>query len=329
MMKYYNLLFSSTLIISTLISISSNSWMGMWLGLEINLLSIIPLMNSSKNPLSAEASIKYFSSQALASIILLFSIIFMSQNMNYLMILIFNSSLLTKLGSAPFHFWFPEVMEGLSWINCMIMLTWQKISPMVIISYNFNSNLFYFCIIVSNMLISGLMGINQVSLRKIMAYSSINHIGWMLSSLYFMDTIWSMYFLIYSTMTVMIVSIFWKMSFFYVKQLITFSKNKVSNKLFLSMNFLSLGGLPPFIGFLPKWATIQSIIMNQLYLMAFIMVISTLVTLYFYIKLMLNFLSINLKTLKFHAPIVQNMTFSLNFIFVSLISLLTLSINLF
>nr|WUR10377.1 NADH dehydrogenase subunit 2 [Nicrophorus maculifrons] len=329
MMKYYNLLFSNTLIISTLISISSNSWMGMWLGLEINLLSIIPLMNNSKNPLSAEASIKYFSSQALASIILLFSIIFMSQNMNYLMILIFNSSLLTKLGSAPFHFWFPEVMEGLSWINCMIMLTWQKISPMIMISYNFNSNLFYFCIIILNMLFSGLMGINQVSLRKIMAYSSINHIGWMISSLYFMDTIWSMYFLIYSIMTVMIVSIFWKMGFFYVKQLITFSKNKISNKLFLALNFLSLGGLPPFIGFLPKWATIQSIIMNQLYLLAFIMVISTLITLYFYIKLMLNFLTINLNTLKFHAPIVQNMMFSLNFIFLSLISLLTLSINLF
>nr|YP_010501919.1 NADH dehydrogenase subunit 2 [Ptomascopus plagiatus]UXC94685.1 NADH dehydrogenase subunit 2 [Ptomascopus plagiatus] len=328
-MKYYNLLFSFTLIISTLISISSNSWMGMWLGLEINLLSIIPLMNSSKNPLSSEASIKYFITQALASIILLFSVILMSQNLNELMILIYNSSLLTKLGSAPFHFWFPEVLEGLSWLNCTIMLTWQKITPMIMITYNFSSNYFFFCIIVMNMLISGFMGMNQVSLRKIMAYSSINHIGWMLSSMYFMETIWFLYFSIYTILTLLIVWIFNKMGFLYLSQLTSFSKNKFSNKLFLSMNFLSLGGLPPFIGFLPKWMTIQSLIINKLYMLTFIMVISTLITLFFYIRLIMNFMTINLTTLKFHINQIQNTNFSFNFIFLMGISFLTLSINLF
>ncbi|CAH1384876.1 unnamed protein product [Tenebrio molitor] len=91
------------------------------MGLEINLLSVIPIFSEKKNVFSTEASIKYFITQAIASLILLISVIillltneFINPLINSTLILILNSALIIKLGAAPFHFWFPEVIEGLN-----------------------------------------------------------------------------------------------------------------------------------------------------------------------------------------------------------------------
>nr|YP_010692639.1 NADH dehydrogenase subunit 2 [Necrodes nigricornis]WBV80463.1 NADH dehydrogenase subunit 2 [Necrodes nigricornis] len=298
MFKFYKLLFFSTMIIGTLVSISSNSWMGMWMGLEINLLSIIPLMNNNKNALSVEASLKYFITQAIASTIILFSIIMMSLSFDIKWIessysLIFNSALLTKMGSAPFHFWFPEVMEGLNWFNCLILLTWQKIAPMVLITYNFNMPLFFSTIIILSMLVSGIMGLNQVSLRKILAFSSINHIAWMLASMFSMETTWLLYFLVYTVISINIILIFKILNVFYISQIFMALKKNILIKIFFMMNFLSLGGLPPFLGFFPKWIAIQGLIESKFFLLAFLMVILTLLTLYYYMRIIFSTLMIN------------------------------------
>nr|YP_009995311.1 NADH dehydrogenase subunit 2 [Ochthebius atriceps]QNP09714.1 NADH dehydrogenase subunit 2 [Ochthebius atriceps] len=299
MFYFHKLLFLTSLSIGTLISISSYSWMGMWMGLEINLLSIIPLLSNSKNMLSNEASMKYFITQALASTILLFSIIMLSSKNWNNYDLIFNSSLLTKMGAAPFHFWLPEVMEGLNWNNCLLLMTWQKIAPMILIMYN-NTLMFFSLIIVFSMLISGIMGINQVSLRKILAYSSINHIGWMISSMMFMETIWLIYFMIYCIISINIILMFKIMNSFFLKQLfISLNKNKIF-KMFFILNFLSLGGLPPFLGFMPKWLTIQTLMENNMILLTFLMIIMTLMTLYFYMRITFTTLMINMNEVNYY-----------------------------
>nr|AML26332.1 NADH dehydrogenase subunit 2 [Hydrophilidae sp. BMNH 1274338] len=286
-MPLYKILFFSSLISSTLISISSQSWLGMWMGLEINLMSFIPLMSYHKNMMSTESSIKYFIIQALASTMILMSIILMSNIflMKYsYSSMILNSALFTKMGAAPFHFWFPEMIEGLSWMNSLIIMTWQKIAPMVIFSYNIN-NLISLFVIVSCMMISGFMGVNQISLRKILAYSSINHLGWMISSMMFNQMIWMIYFLVYSIMSINIIIILNKFNLFFLKQLFYHMKNNKTIKLFFIMNFMSLGGLPPFIGFFPKWITIQTLISNQALMLTFIMILLTLFTLFFYMRI--------------------------------------------
>nr|ALO70631.1 NADH deshydrogenase subunit 2 [Ischnosoma splendidum] len=293
------MLFFFTLIFGTVMALSAYSWMGMWMGLEINLLSIIPLMNSSKNLMSTEASLKYFITQALASTIFLFSMIILVDNFSFyninLLILMLNSSLLTKMGAAPFHFWFPEVMEGLNWLNCLIMLTWQKLAPMILIIYNFNYPIFFTLIILLSMVVSGLLGLNQISLRKILTYSSINHIGWMIGSMFYFDTSWFWYFIVYTFMSIMIIMIFYITNSFFLKQFFLKMNNKFSMKVFFMMNFLSLGGLPPFIGFLPKWITLQNLMIQKFYFLAFFMVILTLITLFYYLRLIFSsiLLSIN------------------------------------
>nr|AML26293.1 NADH dehydrogenase subunit 2 [Hydrophilidae sp. BMNH 1274333] len=282
------MLFFSTLISSTLISISSQSWLGMWIGLEINLLSFIPLMNEKKNMMSTESSIKYFIIQALASTVILMSIILMSNiiplmNLKYSS-MIMNSALFTKMGAAPFHYWFPEVIEGLNWMNALILLTWQKLAPMVIISYKINSILSMSVVIIC-MIISGIKGLNQISLRKIMAYSSINHLGWMISTLIFNQMIWIIYFLIYTLMSINIILTLNNFNMFYLKQMFYHMKSNKMIKIFFISNFLSLGGLPPFIGFFPKWITINTLINNNSFTLTILMVILTLMTLYIYTRL--------------------------------------------
>nr|ALO70396.1 NADH deshydrogenase subunit 2 [Bolitobius castaneus] len=299
------MLFFLTMLMGSLITISSNSWMGMWMGLEINLLSIIPLMNSNKNILSSESSMKYFITQAMASIIFLFSVTLLHYNFSWILnlntslVLILNSSLLTKMGTAPFHFWFPEVMEGLNWMNCLILLTWQKIAPMILIMYNLNFSSFFFLIIIISMLISGILGLNQISIRKILTYSSINHIAWMLSSMMFLESIWFYYFLIYTLISINIILIFKVYSIFFMKQLFLKLNHNFGMKLFFILNFLSLGGLPPFIGFLPKWLTIQGLIQNNFLLLSLLMIVLTLLTLYFYMRLTFSTILLSLNELNY------------------------------
>nr|AML25600.1 NADH dehydrogenase subunit 2 [Staphylinidae sp. BMNH 1274640] len=334
MFYHFKLFFLLILMMGSLISISANSWMGMWIGLEINLLAFIPLIQMKNNSLSNESSLKYFLSQALASMILLMSIIFLSNNFilikhidNYMMIM-FNSALLMKMGMAPFHFWFPEVIEGLNWINSFILLTWQKITPLVLIMYNLNYQYFFIIIILMSMLISTIMGINQSSFRKILAYSSINHMAWMISAMFFSETIWFYYLIIYFLMTFNIWFILYKLNVFYINQMVISIKNNLLLKIMFSFNFLSLGGLPPFIGFFPKWLTIQFMLSNWT-LLALLMVIMTLFTLFYYMRLIYNILIINHYNLNYLINLKYN-NFFLSFLnLFILFSLLLFSIFMF
>nr|ARH11477.1 NADH dehydrogenase subunit 2 [Junonia grisea]ARH11516.1 NADH dehydrogenase subunit 2 [Junonia orithya madagascariensis] len=289
---------------STLISISANSWLGCWIGLEINLLSFIPLMSNPNNLLNSEASLKYFLTQSIASINFLFSILlnlFLLKNFftNNILSILIDSSLLMKMGSIPFHFWFPNIMEGLSWFNCFILMTWQKISPMILLSYYMNLK-FLFLIMIFNVLIGTISSFNQTSLRKLMAFSSINNLGWMLSALSISENLWMLYFLLYSLFISIMCFLFYIINIFYINQLFNLNLN-FSIKFSILINFLSLGGLPPFLGFFPKWMIINYLLYNNLFIISFIFTMSSLIMLFIYIRIIYSsfmFYSIKLKWYK-------------------------------
>nr|YP_002274302.1 NADH dehydrogenase subunit 2 [Parafronurus youi]ABY53349.1 NADH dehydrogenase subunit 2 [Parafronurus youi] len=288
------LLFYLTLMTGTMISISSSSWLGAWIGLEINLLSFIPLMSNKNNQFSTEAALKYFLTQALASAILIFGAICLGFNSQlpfsatqnfFLLNSLIAATLLLKMGAAPFHFWFPGVMEGLSWLNGLILMTWQKIAPLMLISYVFSPSLMNFTFIILCALAGSLGGFNQTSLRKIMAYSSINHLGWMLAATLLGNPYWITYFLFYSFLSSSIVLLFNLFNISHIAQIFSIPLASPILKLALFCNLLSLGGLPPFLGFLPKWIIIQGMVSAGYYFIITIMVTLTLITLYFYIRM--------------------------------------------
>nr|WKU84130.1 NADH dehydrogenase subunit 2 [Senaspis dentipes] len=292
------ILFMLILMTSTMITISANSWLSAWMGLEINLLSFIPLMNNN-NLMSNEASLKYFLVQALTSSILLFSIIlFMYKNnfmiynkMNTINIMIM-SSLLMKTGAAPFHFWFPNVMEGMNWMNALILMTWQKIAPLMLISYLMIKPLMFSSIILS-VIVGSLKGLNQTSLRKLMTFSSINHLGWMLMSMYSNESLWITYFLFYTFMSFNLIFLFNMFKLYHINQLFSLFFFNKTLKFSLFLNLLSLGGLPPFMGFIPKWLTIQYLTFNNQLFLLTLMILMTLITLFFYLRLCYTAFMIN------------------------------------
>nr|ADF57851.1 NADH dehydrogenase subunit 2 [Stegana melanocheilota] len=286
------ILFVIIMMSGSLITVTSNSWMGAWMGLEINLLSFIPLMSDNNNLMSTEASLKYFLVQAMASTVLLFAVILMmmKNNINYeinysfYISMIILSSLLLKSGAAPFHFWFPNIMEGLSWMNCLLLMTWQKIAPLMLITH-MNIKFILFSSIIMSVIIGSLGGLNQSSLRKLMAFSSINHLGWMITALNSNESIWLIYFLIYSFLSFILTFMFNNFKIFHFNQMFSLFFNSKILKFILFMNFLSLGGLPPFLGFLPKWLVIQQLSLDSHYFILMILVMSTLITLFFYLRI--------------------------------------------
>jgi len=264
--------------------------LGAWIGLEINLLSFIPLIIRPNNLISSESSLKYFLTQALASIIFLFIVILILSlnNINeFIKIyinLIISSSLIIKIGAAPFHFWFPGVIEGLSWNINLILITWQKIAPLMILSYCLNFNFLYFIIVIS-ILMGSLGGLNQTSLRKLIAFSSINHLGWIIAGIFFRENLWITYFLFYSFLSFRIIFIFNRFKLFHINQIFTLFHNNQIIKFILFLSLLSLGGLPPFLGFFPKWIIIEFILNTNMLFLIILIVTFTLITLFFYIRI--------------------------------------------
>nr|AZL35842.1 NADH dehydrogenase subunit 2 [Ectemnonotum fruhstorferi] len=285
------IMFLMFMLMSTIMSVSSNNWFGSWIGLEINLMSFIPLMLSKLNYYSSESMMKYFMIQSMGSMIMLMGIIMSSFKTSLQMDLFIICGLMTKLGMAPFHMWLPSVMEGLSWFNCTIMLTWQKLATLMLISYLINIYIVTMPIILS-LIIGAMGGINQTSLKKIMAYSSINNMGWIIISMKSSMTLWMNYFMIYSMMIISLTLMLNKMNINYLNQCFMMNFNSMNN-MFLSIMLLSMGGLPPMLGFLPKWMVIQSMMNNNDYLMSIIMLMTSLITLFYYIRISIMMMMVN------------------------------------
>nr|YP_010713294.1 NADH dehydrogenase subunit 2 [Scorpiops jendeki]WDA95731.1 NADH dehydrogenase subunit 2 [Scorpiops jendeki] len=270
-------LFFVSLIFGSFVAINSSSWFVAWLGLEVNLLSILPFMSSEKTKGSSESCVKYFLIQSMSSLLILLSSIFILPTFFLSSIDFIFIGLCIKLGVAPFHFWFPIVMEGLNWFNCTLLMTWQKLAPLFLMSF---VDLIVLVVILT-CLVGSFGGFGQISISKILAFSSISHVGWMLAGMILSSSVGITYFLVYFFMTILIVYIMNSFKLLYINQL-TNSSGMLSLIIFFS--FLSLGGLPPFLGFFPKWFIIEKLLWGS-GIFAAALIFSSLINLYFYFRL--------------------------------------------
>lgn len=300
-------LFLIILGLGRVISISSCHWLFVWVGLEINLLSFIPLIKISRIFCETESATKYFLVQALGSgFILLGSmnifidiISILSRVTSSIFLIV---GLIIKLGAAPFHFWFPPIVIGINWWIVILLITWQKIAPFIVLRYLFIGEIFDFIIFFIRLgaLIGGIIGINQTHLRALLAYSSISHIRWVLGVRFFSLNISYFYFLIYllisfSIIVFIIILNFYKVSFrfslIYINRMFRFS---------IGLIFLSLGGIPPFIGFFPKIMVVMELGRQYYYILIVILIIGSLFRLFYYLVVCFNrFLFINFQQIYF------------------------------
>nr|ADK70351.1 NADH dehydrogenase subunit 2 [Myrmotherula cherriei]AIL23292.1 NADH dehydrogenase subunit 2 [Myrmotherula cherriei] len=285
-----------SLLLGTTITISSNHWMMAWTGLEINTLSILPLISKSHHPRAIEAATKYFLVQAAASALLLFSSITNAWHTGQWDItqltyptscLLLTTAISIKLGLVPFHFWFPEVLQGTSLTTGLLLATALKFPPttlLLLTSSSLNPTLLTLLAIASTAL-GGWAGLNQTQTRKILAFSSISHLGWMTIILLYNPKLTLITFYLYCLMTI---PIFLTLNTIKTLKLTTMSTawTKIpSLTATLMLMLLSLAGLPPLTGFLPKWLIIQELTKQEMTPTATIISLLSLLGLFFYLRL--------------------------------------------
>nr|ADU55161.1 NADH dehydrogenase subunit 2 [Dosidicus gigas]ADU55178.1 NADH dehydrogenase subunit 2 [Dosidicus gigas] len=311
-----NFLFILIMIMGTLFSLSSSHWLTMWMGLEINLMGFLPLMNIKGKTLEAEASMKYFIIQSMSSSILIISSVLMYNNtLSWysmftdstfsLMIIL---SLVLKLGGAPLHFWMPSIAKQMSWSILFMMLTWQKLAPLLMLSL-VNSNLMIVMLIsMASTIVGSVMALNQTNIQLIMTYSSISHLGWMLSMITINSSLTMMYFFNYIMISMPLMNMLGMTLGNHLFMLT--QQTKMNNMIPISL-ILSLGGLPPLLGFMSKLIILISLIEMKLMMLAMFMFVGTLISLYFYLNMSLMLMIKSYKNLhsntanKMYNPIIS------------------------
>jgi len=266
--------------ISIIISLRVTSRLLIWIRLELNILRFLPIISSKEN-VEIENSIKYFLIQRWASITFLIRFFFFFVVNNNFFILI-NLRLFIKLGISPFHSWFISILKTSSLNTLFILSTLQKIIPLIIIfNTKVNSILILIVIFLTLIFILSLLP-STININKVLALSSINNIIWLIISTLFSLKIILLFIsvYIYILLGVVIIYNFYSLSVF----------NQINSIVFLDkfsilMIFISLGGMPPLLGFLSKMLILKILISNFIRMvLVFIIVMSSLLLLYFYLS---------------------------------------------
>ena len=213
------------IVLGTLGALSSESWITIWLIIEINLIRFLPVINKKWS--AKKISILYFIVQRVGSLTILTGGIVSDRSRLIRKWLIIG--LLLKMGLAPFHYWGGVLIPNLSNLHSYIFLTWQKIAPLILMLSLQPRH----WVIVANVIIAAICCTGTKDVKILIFFSSLMHTGWILSS---PITVAHYYFILYIVITAPIL-------------LLTYNAPLIIN----------LAGLPPMTGFFIKISVIQMI----------------------------------------------------------------------
>nr|WNH20517.1 NADH dehydrogenase subunit 2 [Taenianotus triacanthus] len=281
--------------LGTTATFASSNWILAWMGLEMNTLAILPLMARCHHPRAIEASTKYFLTQAAGAAVLLFGTAtnawltgqwIIAQPSHPLSLSLITLALALKMGVAPLHSWLPDVMQGVDLYTGLMLSTWQKLAPLALLS-QLNPPHYALLMVLglTSSLVGGWGGLGQTQLRKILAYSSIAHLGWFMLILPFSTPIALLTIATYIVMTSSAFLLLAITSPTSVNALATMWSKTPTIAAIVPFVLLSLAGLPPLTGFMPKWLVLAELTDQNLGAMATIMAMSALLSLYFYLRL--------------------------------------------
>nr|ABG25126.1 NADH dehydrogenase subunit 2 [Tympanocryptis pinguicolla]ABG25132.1 NADH dehydrogenase subunit 2 [Tympanocryptis pinguicolla] len=281
--------------LGTLTVTSANHWLTAWLGLELNMISILPVIAKQKHPRSTEAATKYFLTQATASALMLFASTMnawqtgswdITQLNNKLSCTLMIIALAMKMGVAPTHFWLPEVMQGSTLATALLITTWQKVAPITLLYTisNHTEPIITLFIGLLSILIGGWGGFNQTQLRKMMAYSSIAHLGWTMTIISISPNIALTNIIIYMIMSAPFFMLLMTTTSKTLQTMTTTWTHAPTTTIILMLLLLSMAGLPPLTGFTPKLLILDNLVTHKLALTASIMALLSLLSLTFYLR---------------------------------------------
>uniref|UniRef100_UPI0030FECEC4 NADH dehydrogenase subunit 2 n=1 Tax=Haemadipsa hainana TaxID=909595 RepID=UPI0030FECEC4 len=288
MLSPINLMNFSLMFITVMYMLMSTSWLGVWTMMEFNMFSFLPLMLMSSTYCEEEGVVKYFITQIIASMLLLWGYLMLVMKLNLMpMKFIMLLAMLMKIGSFPCYSWYPTVMSSINWFNCMLLSTLQKIGPCMMMLFYLDFNYFMLMMIsLLNVLIGGIYGLIQIELRSLLAYSSISHMGWMMASFSFGHKLISMvYFMFYVLLSIPIFMILSMGGVCFLINLNYSNKDMMVNMISAFIMLVSLSGLPPLTGFLPKLLTLYFISKYSM-MYSVLLVLLSIFSVYMYINIL-------------------------------------------
>ncbi len=319
--RYEYILFILFAILGSFVLISSDNFLTAFIGLELQSLSLYLMAAfNTKNLKSNEAGIKYFSLGALSSGFLLFGISmiyydigsFYMQNLNNFttiseiglsLVLI---SLFFKVSAAPFHIWTPDVYEGSPTISTLFFASLPKFASLIFLFRVYQelnisgiqSLNYIFQIVCAISLLVGVYGaITQKVIKRLLAFSSINHIGFMLLGImsYQLMSEGTLFFylIIYLITTFGIFAVLLNLrtvegEFTKISQLngLRFTSN--SKSISMLVFFFSLAGIPPFAGFFAKFFILSASITDGFFFLSIVAVLSSVIAAFYYLTIIKN-----------------------------------------
>ncbi|PDH56509.1 MAG: NADH-quinone oxidoreductase subunit N [alpha proteobacterium MED-G10] len=319
------LLITLIAIIGMMLMVSSNDLLSLFVSLELQSLALYILVSFSKDDFnSSEAGVKYFVIGSLSTCIFLFgsSLIygiigstnfseisqFISDQYNLPTLLIIGLifilvSLSLKISAAPFHMWTPDVYQGAPSIVTAFLSTAPKIAVFAVLIrllvYPFGEIIIdwgkiIIILSIASMIIGSLGALKQDDLKRLMAYSTINHIGFILMALVPGSedgiTAICIYLIFYLTMNLGVFLFILNMR----RDQINVTKIKDLSGLYktepviagcLAIIFFSMAGIPPLAGFIGKLLVLNIVIDNNLFFLAIIAVVTSVIAAFYYIRL--------------------------------------------
>nr|BAC75493.1 NADH dehydrogenase subunit 2 [Branchiostoma belcheri] len=295
MSPYISPLFGLAMGSSVLLISSSTHWVFVWLGLELGTLAFIPMLAWWHSSLEVEATVKYFIIQAMAAAVFFFGGLVMtgteyisglSQFVGNFGEVLIMFSIIMKLGLVPFHYWVVDVVQGLNYLPGMVLLTWQKVPGLMVLVQlvSMQNGLILLIFGALSAFWGGLGGLGQTQMRKLLAFSSIAHLGWLVSGCVVGTMLGSMYFILYVVLSIPVFVFLYILNNTHLNQVRASLVSNPVAAMVVGVGFLSLAGLPPFMGFFGKWLVLTWLLNNFLVGGAVALVVGALVSLFYYLR---------------------------------------------
>nr|YP_009160779.1 NADH dehydrogenase subunit 2 [Myriopathes japonica]YP_009750750.1 NADH dehydrogenase subunit 2 [Tanacetipathes thamnea]YP_010697721.1 NADH dehydrogenase subunit 2 [Myriopathes ulex]AGN48528.1 NADH dehydrogenase subunit 2 [Myriopathes japonica]QIJ98189.1 NADH dehydrogenase subunit 2 [Tanacetipathes thamnea]WCF76519.1 NADH dehydrogenase subunit 2 [Myriopathes ulex] len=298
----------------------ASNWLSVYLAIELPTLSLFILAAQKRGSgHSAESGLKYFVLGALSSGLFLFGCALLcgltggaslpcidlvlnqgvvptlggdpSGVMTPIGSLLITVALLFKLSAAPFHMWAPDVYDGAPTTTTALLATVPKVAIFsILVTIGPVVNILLIGAVFS-MVVGAIGALNQTKIKRLLAYSGIGHMGFVLWGIEigsFESVLASLiYMILYVTMSICIFAIVLALGV--VKNLIVefsgLSRREPVLALTLALTLLSIAGIPPLVGFLSKWLVLLSGVVSQYYLVSILAVICSVIAGVYYVRI--------------------------------------------
>ena len=308
--------------IGMMVMVSSNDLLLMFIGLELQSLGLYVLAALNRNSLlSSEAGIKYFILGALSSGLLLFGISYIygfTGNTNFNLIAVnysedslgliigivfVCSGLAFKVSAVPFHMWTPDVYQGAPTPITGFFALAPKIAAMgLLVRFLLNSfgeiyidwQQILIFISIASMLFAAVAAIAQTNIKRLMAYSSIGHIGYALIGVACVSPegikSLTVYLMIYLIMNISVFAFILTMKrndeyFEQISDMSGLYKNHPLSAIMISLMMFSLAGIPPLAGFFGKFYIFMAAVESNMFVLAVIGIIASVIGAFYYLRI--------------------------------------------